>query len=190
MSWIQVLKYLKIYWLQVEDLGSPAPCKTAQRETSREREKVREWNLDILPRPVRKSPPSLPQPARAASPWGWKRANTSARERGEEVEESQDTDSDAQDCEQVEGQLNLKMDTRRHGDGTQWGEGGTRLQRSHTRARFKKVGGPVGEEGWEGGGKMGNDAEQWLEMEEWDVEDFDVQQLQHNFANAQIKLPG
>jgi hypothetical protein len=48
----------------------------------------------------------------------------------------------------------------------------------------------VGEEGWEGGGKMGNDAEQWLEMEEWDVEDFDVQQLQHNFANAQIKLPG
>ena len=28
------------------------------------------------------------------------------------------------------------------------------------------------------------------EMEEWDVEDFDVQQLQHNFANAQIKLPG
>ena len=48
----------------------------------------------------------------------------------------------------------------------------------------------MGEEGWEGGGKMGNDAEQWLEMEEWDVEDFDVQQLQHNFANAQIKLPG
>jgi len=82
------------------------------------------------------------------------------------------------------------MDTRRHRDGTQWGEEGTRQQHSQSRVRFKKVGGPVGEEGWEGVGKMGNDAEQWLEMEEWDVEDFDVQQLQHNVANAEIKLPG